>query len=155
MKRAIGLALAALLVAAGCGGGDDGQTVDLTMDSRVEGGSIVVDGTTDLPDGALVDYEITHEAFGTIDDLDDPTWDLFADGSVPVTAGTYTITTPVPDWPPGDVTVWVAFQVTLASDQPAGVVERYGEMGKKLGGSNVTESAGLRRVELEQTVRLG
>ena len=148
MRRALGLALVAMMLVVGCA--DDSQAVALTMEARVEDRSIVVEGTTDLPDGALIAYEVTHDDFAT----SDATMDLFADGTVPVDGGSYSVTTPVPDWPPGDVTVWVAFQTLLASDQPADVVERYGVMGEHLSGSNITESGGLKRVELERTISL-
>jgi hypothetical protein len=158
----IGAILLVTLVTAGaaaCSGGDS-QTVDLTMDARIEGDSIVAEGTTDLPDGAVIVYEVTHEDFGTKDDLEDPVWSLFADGSAPVDGGRYSLSAPVADWPAGDVTVWVAFQAVLgdevdpASGQPASVMERYGEMGANLTGPNVTESAGNKRVEIEATVSL-
>lgn len=162
VNHGIGAILLGTLVtagAAGCGGGDS-QTVDLTMDARIEGASIVAEGTTDLPDGAVIVYEVTHEDFGTKDDLEDPVWSLFADGSVPVDGGRYSLSVPVADWPAGDVTVWVAFQAVLSDDvdpgdgQPAAVMERYGEMGARLTGPNVTESAGNKRVEIEATVSL-
>ncbi len=161
MRRAGASAVAAVvaLVLIGCGG-DAGQTVELAMASKVVGSTIVVEGTTDLPDGARIVYEVTHESFGTSDDFQDVTWGLFADGSVPVEDGGYAFTVPVAGWPAGDVTVWTAFQPDIGEDvdpehgQPAVVMERYGEMGKHLTGSNVSESSGLKRVELERTVTL-
>ena len=81
-------------------GGSGGQTVDLSMDARVDDGTIVVDGTTDLPDGALIAYEVTHQDFGTSDNMDDPVWGLFADGTTPVADGAYSVVIPVADWPP-------------------------------------------------------
>ena len=152
------LAVVAALALMACG--DSRQTVELSMAPRVEDQGILVEGTTDLPDGARIAYEVTHEAFGTSDDLEDATWDLFADGSVAVRGGRYSATVPVAGWPAGAVTVWVAFQpdfseaVDAENGQPAGVIDRYGEMGANLTGSNVSESAGLKRVELERTVTL-
>jgi hypothetical protein len=142
--------------------GASGQSVALSVAPRAVEQAIVIEGTTDLPDGALIAYEVTHDAFGTSDDLQDSTWDLFADGSVPVQGGRYSVNVPVAGWPSGRVTVWVAFQTVLgatidgqpADGQPADVIERYGNMGENLTGSNVSESGDSKRVELEQTIQL-
>lgn len=151
-RRATVLPLVGLtgLCALSACGGSSGETVDLSLSPRVEGHAIVVEGETDLPDGAMILYEVEHGAYATTED----TMDLFVPGLVPVSDGRYSVTVPAETWPAGRVTVWVAFQAHRAGDQPPGVEDRYGLKGKHLTGSNVSEVGALRRVAIERAVTL-
>ncbi len=152
MRRAPGLALAAMVAIAGCGGDDGGsETVELDMDARVADGTISVDGTTDLPDGALIAYEVTLD--NSAEDAE--ILDLFDTGTASVSDGTFLFDVPIDSWPAGDVTIWVTFQTVVAGDsQPASVLEKYGDSGERMGGPNVTGAGDLKRVELEQTIAI-
>jgi len=60
----------------------------------------------------------------------------------------------------GEVGIWLAFQ-TLAegvtwgpAQQPPEVIDKFGELGEKLQGSNVTRPGSVRRVECVATVEI-
>jgi hypothetical protein len=129
---------------------------------------LLIRGTTDLPDDTWISYEVKHENYEKIDfnllktdrqrflrEVDT----AFAEGDAPVAAGRYSAVIDISNWKPGSVEIWVAFQTVIGKKkQPPAVVERYGQMGEYLQGSNVTKAGGravsMNRVELIRTVQI-
>jgi len=140
-------AVLALLVIVIATPGDNEKTVALTLVAERAGGAVIFEGTTDLPDGALIAYEVSRD-YG---DEEWPANPWATEGTVAVKRGAYRGR--VENAPEGTIKVWVAFQTILGAEtQPADVLETFGEMGEHLTGENVTEAGGLKRVELTATV---
>jgi len=126
-------------------------TVSLTLDTHLNGRQLTIQGKTDLPNGALISYEIKHERFVLKHGEK-----LFADGQATVSGGSYSSSFDLKGWPVGKVEVWVAFQTVLGTDihQPTEVISRFGEAGERMEGSNVTKAGLLKRVELTKSLSL-
>jgi len=150
-KPLIGAILASLLAIVVVGCGPSGTTVKLTLSASAEGRTVTVAGETDLPDSTWLCYELRRPGDIT----------LFADGLIQVRSGRYERQVVLEDWPPGRVEVWLAFQTipscTLegSRQQPPEVIKRFGEMGEKLVGDNVTRAGDMKRVELMTAVEVG
>ncbi len=142
-----------LLMAAGCGpaGGNGGDgvgagTVQLDVTHRSEWRQLWIEGATDLPDGAYVNYRVTHEASRTLPMEEWPADNLMESGRAAVQDSTFWTRINTFRWPRGEVQVVVQFPLPPQSQE---VVARYGEFGERLAGDNVTERAGIRAVEVE------
>ncbi len=139
------------LVLGACGNAP--VTVSLEMSARLEGNALHIDGTTDLPDGALLAYEARHERYDH--DPETPEDMIFTDGTLEVAAGAFQRTVDLSFFDPGEVHVWVSFQMNLRGDteQPGAIRSRFGDRGEHLTGPNVTDGEdGGRRVAVVQTV---
>jgi hypothetical protein len=124
-------------------------TVELELDARREGESVLVQGSTDLPDGTLISIELRHERFGSL-----PWGTGFEDGAARVRNGRFAERIAIPGWPAGRIDVWVAFQPTsIHGEQPEPVLERYGRSGERLAGDNVVREGAARIVETVQSIR--
>lgn len=142
---------AALAMTVGCAG--EPTTVALEMNARLEGNSLLIDGTTDLPDGALLVYEVRHERYGH--DPETPLDMIFTEGSLAVAGGNFAATVDLALFDPGELQVWVAFQIKLPrnGEQPSDIRARFGDRGERLSGPNVTElETGGKHVAAIQTV---
>lgn len=116
---------------------DSPRTVEFGHEARVAANTLVVEGKTDLPDGALVAWGGTGG--GMIPDSTDA-------GQVTVADGRFAIRRSVRGW--GDaVEIWAAFQMGPGAGQPAHVAELYGPNGENLTGPNVITIGSFRRVE--------
>jgi len=133
---------------------DSPPTVALTMTSSIKNRHLTIKGTTDLPNGALISYEVRHE--GAAIHTDVPMEKMFADGNSVVEGGQYLADVNLEGWPRGELTVWVAFQTILgmSKHQPPVLLTRFGEMGEKLTGANVSKAGYMKRVELTEKLRL-
>ena len=112
-------------------------SVTLTLAPRLDGRALTVAGETDLPAGTFISYSVEHERAGT--DVTTPFENLLAEGSMPVRDGTYSTMLDLTDWPAGSVRVLVSFQMNLEAgeQQPAELVERFGELAEHIGGDLV------------------
>lgn len=147
MGRAGGVVLASWVLSfGGCAPATDGdagpasvtpgrETVALEVDHRSRWRELRVEGTTDLPDGAIVSYQVTHAVAETLPPSEWPALNLFADGTAVVHESRYWTRLNTTDWPVGAVRVQVQFPV---APQPTAVRGRYGEFGEHLTGDNVT-----------------
>jgi hypothetical protein len=120
------------------------QFVELSLNPRIQGNLLIIEGTTDLPNRALLMYEVSHVS-------PDP---MVANGTMDVLEGRYLRQVDLSNWPAGTIAVWVGFQTIFGNDvkQPEEIIERFGEMGEFLYGDNVTENGGFKRVEVMETV---
>ncbi len=94
-----------------------------------------IDGTTDLPDGAVVSYRVTHALANELPPSEWPAQNLMADGTAVVLEGRYGARLNTTYWPEGSVRVEVQYPVAA---QPPDISNRYGAFGEQLTGDNVT-----------------
>ena len=121
--------------------------VQLTMTPQLQGQSVLISGTTNLKDGAVLNYEVEHELFQK-----QPQNNRFARGNIIVKGGRYSGTVNAVGWPRGKITVWVGFQ-TFVKEQPSWVRTQYGESGQKMEGLNVKLAGqGVKRAEVQKTL---
>ena len=140
--------LFAACVLAGCAGpgAPPAEPVELTVGHRSEWRVLWLEGETNLPDGAHLNYRVTHEAANTIPVAEWPATNLMEAGRSAVTGGTYWARINTFNWPRGSVRVVVQFPLP---PQPPEVMERYGENGERLAGEHVTDVGGTRAIEVE------
>ena len=118
------------------------QFVELSLNPRIQGNLLIIEGRTDLPNRALLMYEVSQVS----------TNPKVANGTMPVQESRYLRQVDLTGWHAGTIEVWVGFQMLLGSNenQPEEVMERFGEMGEHLYGDNVTENGGFKRVEVSE-----
>lgn len=127
----------------------DGETVVLAVDHRSRWRELRIQGTTDLPDGAVVSYHVTHALAEELPPSEWPARNLIADGTAVVLESQYWARLNTTYWPPGAVRVQVQFPV---APQPAAVRGRYGEFGEHLTGDNITILGAAKVVTAEHTL---
>ena len=126
-----------------------GVTVALSVDHRSRWRELRLEGTTDLPDGAVVSYHVTHALGEELPPSEWPAQNLIADGTAVVQESQYWSRLNTTYWPAGAVRVQVQFPVV---PQPAAVRARYGAFGEHLTGDNVTILGGSKVVTAEHTL---
>ena len=125
------------------GGGNGGtETVMLEVGHETRWRELRIEGATDLPDGAVVTYQVTHALANELPRNDWPAPNLVTNGTAVVQDGVYWARINTTYWPPGRVDVLAQFP---AAPQPEPVRQRYGPFGEHLTGGNV-ESFGDSRV---------
>jgi len=107
-----------------------------------------IEGETDLPDGAVVTYHVTHALARAASTEDWPARNLIEAGRATVQGGRYQARVNTLNWPPGEVEAMVQFPLP---PQPPDVSARYGEFGEQLTGDNVSRMAGVKAVEVTHT----
>jgi hypothetical protein len=117
-------------------------TVNLATQPSLDGRSLVIAGTTDLPDGARLSYEVGHG----------DSWQKTS-GTVACSNGRYRATQDLADWPAGTVTVIVTFYPGL-SGQPEDLRKRCGDNGRYLTGPRVVEIGGAKVAQVSARVIL-
>ena len=149
------LAVLWVFITAGCGAANENElesvsngteTVTLSVDHRSEWRKLWIEGTTDLPDGAFVNYSVTHELGETTPADEWPAANLIEVGRATVRDGQYWSTINTLNWPRGNVRILVQFPLP---PQPPEVDARYGPFGEHLAGDNVTALAGMKAAEGE------
>lgn len=119
--------------------------VELTLEPRLQGQSVVVSGTTNLKEGAYIGYEVEHETY-----LGDMKNSWFKDGNIVVRNGRYSGTVSIAGWPRGEIKVWVTF-MSFLKEQPEWAKTLYGEGGKDVDGPTVKLAGqGIKRAEIEK-----
>jgi uncharacterized membrane-anchored protein len=150
MKHSGLLLLAAVL----CSASVSARNVTLTNEPRLVGRTLYIEGTTDLPDHAVIEWELRHELLFVRRDL--PMHTMVTEGHTVVRGHRYAVAVDVSAWPAGSVEVWVAFQPrSYGTPQPAHISMLYGPSGEWIEGDKVSiHPAHMRRVELIQHVQL-
>ncbi len=153
MRSSFLLVLLAIGTVAGCGAGGAAsdaasglEAVQLAVEHRSEWRQLWIEGATDLPDGAFVDYQVAHEMSDTTPADDWPATNLIESGRASVREGHFWMRINTFNWPRGSVRVVVQFPLP---PQPAEVEARYGAFGERLTGDNVVTAAGAKVVEVE------
>src|SRR6478672_1966289 len=96
------------------------RNVVLTSSPRVVGRTLYIEGSTDLPDSAVIEWELRHESFNKRHDI--PISRMAHEGHTVVRGHRYYVTIDLSSWPSGEVEVWVAFQpLSYGTRQPASV----------------------------------
>jgi hypothetical protein len=122
------------------------ESVTLTVNAKQQAQQVLVSGTTNLPDGALLEYRLST-AVGTTPAKDAP-------GTATVSGGAYSVSVDVSGWPNGSMDVWVAFKCDSTEGQPDAIVAQYGTLCSRVAGPNVTIAASVRSVQERTTVQL-
>jgi hypothetical protein len=106
------------------------QHVDstLTASATLEGRILTITGTTNLPDGAIVDYSFYREPY-------DPT--IPDGGTAAVMAGTFEFAADVSEWTPGAATAYLSFSCNYGAEQPVAITGRVGRDCEHLSGDAV------------------
>jgi hypothetical protein len=101
--------------------------VSIALKATVDGRTVHVEGTTDIPDGAEV---FIYAAKNRSEQY-------LSTASVRVVQGRFATDLDLSSWPPGPVEVEAWFGVFEEYDQPAHVIERYGSEGELMIGPQV------------------
>ena len=140
-------------IAGGCSGPEfstqgpaGSETVSLNVEHRSEWRQLWIQGTTDLPDGAFLNYSVTHELATSSPREEWPATNLLESGRATVKDGQFWSIVNTLNWPNGNVRVLVQFPFP---PQPPTIESRYGPLGEHLTGENVTTLAGMKAVEVE------
>jgi hypothetical protein len=117
------------------------DVVTLTLEGKRENGDIIFYGTSNLPDGVLLSYEVSIP-----ETLQEEEY-IWEDGILEIEDCQFL--GEVSNFPEGEVEVWVAFQTILGTElsQPQEVIEKYGEMGENINGENIYEVGDFKRIE--------
>jgi len=148
----IGWSVAACSEPAGGGGpsqepsGAESVMLSITHESRWR--ELRVEGATDLPDGAVLSYRVTHALANELPPSEWPAQNLIADGTAAVQEGKYGARLNTTYWPKGSVQVEVQFPI---APQPPTIRTRYGNFGEELTGNNVTVLGSSKVVTAEHT----
>lgn len=126
-----------------------GETVALTVEPVKDWRDLRLEGSTDLPDGAVLSYSVIHALASELPPSEWPAKNLMSDGTAVVQDGRYRAELNATYWPAGAVRVRVQFPV---APQPAAIGTRYGEFGERLTGDNVTSLGGSQVVTVEQAL---
>lgn len=97
------------------------KSVNLTLNAKVEGTSVVGSGSADLPDGTLISYG----AYGP---------EKEQEGLSVIESGSYRFSIDISSWQPGEIEIWAAFQTVVGSSkaQPKEVIDMYGKNGEHI-----------------------
>jgi hypothetical protein len=127
MKRVSALFAIVLLIITGCATGPTTQAqledtvepapVELTMSLAVEGEQLTIKGTANVPDGALIFWEVFHEKqySATREEIETLPEELFFRDVVEVKDGAWEVAQMLTDWPKGDVRISAAFSTVLVA----------------------------------------
>jgi hypothetical protein len=121
------------------------ETVRLEVTPRLHGRVLRIEGRTDLPDNARIDWQARHAEMNTRRDF--PVERMSNSGRVAVRGGRYSATVDLSAWPNGAIEVWVAFEpLVYNNDQPRFVTRLFGEYGQQLSGPNIETNGQFRNM---------
>ena len=150
--RGVSLLLLSISLVASCA--TPPPTVELAMTVERDGDRVHINGNTDLPDDAILAFEVRHEDYEI--DPETPIDMLFTEGLTTVSNGEFQIEVNISSFEPGEIQIWLAFQMKFINSnraQPRQVIRQFGNRGELLRGENVTNHGeDGKRVELSQTL---
>jgi hypothetical protein len=123
----------------------------ITIDHRLQRGTLWIEGMTDLPTGAELTYTVRHEMANAAPVDQWPATNLVESGRAVVQTGEFWGRVSTNNWPAGQVTVLIQFPLP---PQPGEVIARYGEFGENLTGDNVVDVRGIKAIEVEHTLQI-
>lgn len=106
------------------------QRIDrsMQMTGQVDGQTLHITGTTNLPDGAFIDWYLWRES------IDNDEW---PSGQVAVQSGAFSFDADLAGWPPGVAKAEVSFSCDWGTAQPKQVTDLVGEHCEHLDGEQV------------------
>lgn len=112
----------------------------LSISHTIENRVLDVTGSTNLPDGAVIDVRLVQlESFdAAASDQRGSTIPLVRDRFAKVGAGAYAVSVDLSSWPAGTVELLGIFRID--SSQPTSIVAAYGANGERLSGESLIES---------------
>jgi hypothetical protein len=128
-----------------------GRPVAIDADATIDGETLLLEGSANLPDGTILVVVVTHEQTSNPAACpSEPLERCTAKTDAEVEDGAFTAEVDIAEWPPGRIDVRVALELEEGrnDDQPDRVIERYGENGERLRGDQVIEADGAFIVEL-------
>jgi hypothetical protein len=132
------------------------RPLSLDLFPRLDGDKLIIEGWSDAPDHALIEWEVRHENFAN--PIGDAVEHFTADGKIPVVRGFFQTEINLQHWDRGLIRVRAVFRpAALGAPQPNSVTKLYGPRGEYLDGPNVTtfgQLGELRRVVVEKTLTL-
>lgn len=139
--------LALLLVACGS---NNPPAVELDFEPVIEGTVLKLSGTTNLPDGAIIVWDISPgpNYQGQFE------FDMVKEGTAKVENGKWQASISLENMPKGEIEIWVGFQTIMreSEKQPPQIIEMYGEMGERITGPLAQKSGYITRAELTKTI---
>lgn len=124
----------------------------LTLNAKLlKARTLVIEGTVDLPDGTVIDFDLQHS--GMMRDPDPTLKFTNTQGQIKVTGGRYATSVDLAGWKPGTVEVWIGID-NFIPKQPAGVMQRFGPNDNDLSGPSVVDKKILKRIEATKTILL-
>jgi hypothetical protein len=113
------------------------RTITLEIAPRIIGGQLRIEGATDLPDYAMLDWGLRHarrhELMNRV-----PFENMTNEGRMMVRDGRFSTTIDMAGWPEGIIEVWVGFHpVAFGARQPRHITRLFGEYGRQLEGPNI------------------
>lgn len=130
--------------------------LEISLETDVADHQLIVTGNINLPDGALLTYEIKHAGLLTEVCTSKPPEHCFTDGQVEVRSESWLISEDLSEWPEGDVEIWVAFQTIMGTktSQPPEIIATYGPLGENITGPQATAAGPLTRAEITTSVNI-
>ena len=111
---------------------------------RLDGRALLVKGTANLPDGAVLDYQVWDEGRAG----------HAVNGVATVQDGEFNFWTDLSGWPAGEASVNIRFAVGWDTTQPQNVVDTYGGSGERMTGEQVWSDSGDKHLELTIPVEI-
>jgi len=122
--------------------------IDLSVNVEWNQQILIIKGKTTLPDTAILSYEI-----GPADENTLAEEGIYASGIAVVKKGQYSTQLDTSLFPPGDIKVWVLFQLeSTGRIQPPEIVNRYGVYGQYLKGKHVIKENDHYRLEVSKVI---
>ena len=121
--------------------------IGLTVDLEYQPKALTIKGSVNLPNRSIIAYEVapTDEALFKEEGV-------YASGIILVKNGEYYTTIDTSLIPPGEVTVWARFIITLS--QPPGIQARYGLHGEELRGSDLKKDSKDQWIEVSKSINI-
>jgi hypothetical protein len=121
-------------------------TATMAFKATLDGRLLNIDGTSDLPDGAILSWVVAHEL--TTKDINgpgphDPSVPDLKSGAAVLNDGHFHAESDLRAWPPGNVEITIQFIPWVG--QPPAIVARFGEAGERLDGPDVHPDSGDER----------
>lgn len=124
--------------------------VELDFQPVIEGKILKLVGKTNLPDGAMIAWEVSPgpNYQGQFE------FDMIKEGAAKVQNGQWQTSISLEGMPKGELEVWAGFQTIMREEykQPAEIIAIYGEAGENITGPLAKQVGGITRAEVIKTI---
>lgn len=123
--------------------------VELTVEPSINDHTLVLSGTTNLPNGALIMWEVSPKEY-----KEQFNFDMVQNGIATVTNGKWQASVPSHAFPKGRLEIWVGFQTVLGEkeEQPPEIIALYGQAGEKIKGPLAVKAGYITRAEITKYI---